>query len=100
MTLLTSLQGAGDRGGPRGEGKEELKMASKPWKRSKLGVNKFVGDLRSRIVHEWLFKSWKCGIREIPTDSLAFFGPDTLQEAETKGFSPCAACLPFNQKSK
>lgn len=72
-------------------------MDSKAGKRSKLGINKFVGDRRSGIVHEWLFKRWKCGIGEIPTDSLAFFVPDTLEEAEGKGFSPCAACLPFNQ---
>jgi len=72
-------------------------MDSKSWKRSKLGVNKFVGDRRSGIVHRWLYKKPKCGIEEIPIDSLAFFDPDTLEEAEAKGFGPCPACLRFEQ---
>ncbi len=85
---------------PSGEGEKELKMDSEAWKRSRLGINKFVGDRRSGVVHERLFKKSKCRIEEIPTDSLVFFGPDTFAEAEAKGFSPCLACLPYNQKSK
>jgi hypothetical protein len=73
-------------------------MDSKIWKRSKLGVNKFVGDQRSGIFHEWLFKKSECGIGEIPTESLVFFDPDTLEQAIARGLAPCPACLPFNQK--
>ena len=59
---------------------------------------KFVGDRRSGIVHGSLIGMQKCRIREIPTVSLVFFDPDTLEQATAKGFAPCPACLPFNQK--
>jgi methylphosphotriester-DNA--protein-cysteine methyltransferase len=85
---------------PAGEGEKELKMDSEEWKRSKLGVNKFVGDRRWGVVHEWLFKKAECQIGEIPTEALEFFSPDTLEEAEAKGFRPCPHCLPYNQKKK
>ncbi len=75
-------------------------MGSNPWKRSKLGVAKFVGNRRSMTVHEWRFRTPECGIEEVPTEAVQFFGPDTLEEAEAKGFSPCPSCLPYNQKMK
>ena len=67
-------------------------------KRSKLGVKKFVGDRRSGIVHGSLIGMQKCQFREIPTESLVFFDPDTMEEATVRGFAPCPACLRFNQK--
>ncbi len=73
-------------------------MESSPLKRSKLGINKFVGNLKAMIVHEWFFRTPECGIEEIPTEALELFGPDTLEEAEAKGFTACPHCLPYNQK--
>ena len=75
-------------------------MESKPWIRSKLGVNKFVGDLRWGVVHEWLFKKDLCQVSEIPTEVLVFFDPDTLEAAQAKGFKPCPHCMPYNQGGK
>ena len=66
-------------------------------KRSKLGVKKFVGDRRSGIVHGSLLGIQKCQFREIPTASLVFFEPDTLEQAKAEGFAPCLACLRFEQ---
>ena len=72
-------------------------MESAPKRISKLGVAKFVGDRRWAIVHEWLFKKEECNIVEIPVDSMVFFDPDILEEAERNGFKPCPRCLPHNQ---
>ena len=75
-------------------------MDSAPWKCFKLGATKFVGNRISMTVHEWSFRTPECGIEEVPKDSLVFFGPDTLAEAESKGFTACQHCLPYNQKRK
>ncbi len=94
------LLGVKCKGGQQKGGKGGVDMESKPWIRSKLGVNKFVADRRWGVVHEWLFKKDACGIGEIPTEALEFFSPDTLEEAEAKGFTACPHCLPYNQKMK
>jgi len=72
-------------------------METKSLKRSHLGVNKFVGDRRSGIVHGSLIGMQKCQFGEIPTESLVFFDPDTLEQAKADGFAPCPACLRFEQ---
>ncbi len=75
-------------------------MKPTPLKRSKLGVAKFVGNLKAMTVHEWFFRTPECGIEELPTEALELFGPDTLEEAEAKGYTACPHCLPYNQQRK
>ncbi len=81
-------------------GREEAPMKSAPFIRSTLGVAKFVRNRKEMTVHEWLFRTPECGIEEIPTEALELFGPDTLEEAETKGYTACPHCLQYNQKRK
>lgn len=80
--------------------RQEAPVPSAPWKRSQLGINKFVGNLKGMTVHERLFRTPEWGIEEIPAEAIEFFSPDTLEAVEAIGFTACPRCLPYNQKIK
>ena len=55
--------------------------------------NRFVGDKRSRIVHDLDAATDACGIDELmASEQFAAFGPDSLAEARNRGYRPHKAC--------
>ncbi|MGH8992639.1 MAG: hypothetical protein ACRDZ7_14120 [Acidimicrobiia bacterium] len=55
--------------------------------------NRYVGDKRSRIVHDLDQAGDACAIDElVASERFAAFGPDTLPEAANRGYRPCGHC--------
>lgn len=60
---------------------------------------RYIGDLRSKekIVHDFAFQKESvlrdCNLRELTTEHLQLFDPDTLDQAKKQGFHPCPHCL-------
>ena len=55
--------------------------------------NQYVGDKRSRVVHDLDAATDACGIDELmASEQFAAFGPDTLAEARNRGYRPHKAC--------
>jgi hypothetical protein len=55
--------------------------------------NRYVGDKRSRLVHDLDSATEACGIDDLmASEQFAAFGPDTLAEARNRGYKPHAAC--------
>ena len=55
--------------------------------------NRYVGDKRSRVVHDLDAATDACGIDELmASEQFAAFGPDTLAEARNRGYRPHKAC--------
>ena len=57
--------------------------------------NRYVGDKRSRLVHDLDQAQDACAIDElVASERFAAFGPDTLPEAANRGYRPCRHCSP------
>ena len=55
--------------------------------------NRYVGDKRSRRVHDLDAATDECGIDELmASEQFAAFGPDSLAEARNRGYRPHSAC--------
>ncbi len=55
--------------------------------------HRYVGDKRSRVVHDLDHAADACAIDElVASERFASFGPDTLAEARNRGFRPCPRC--------
>ena len=55
--------------------------------------NRYVGDKRSRVVHDLDAAIDACGIDELmASEQFAAFGPDSLAEARNRGYRPHKAC--------
>jgi hypothetical protein len=55
--------------------------------------NQFVGDKRSRIVHDLDATTDACAIDELmASEQFAAFGPDSLAEARNRGYRPHRPC--------
>ena len=55
--------------------------------------NRYVGDKRSRVVHDLDQAADGCAIDELmASERYAAFGPDTLAEASNRGYRPCPHC--------
>jgi len=55
--------------------------------------NRYVGDKRSRAVHDLDATTDACGIDELmASEQFAAFGPDSLAEARNRGYRPHHAC--------
>ena len=55
--------------------------------------NQFVGDKRSRVVHDLDAAGAACAIDELmASEQFAAFGPDSLAEARNRGYRPHNAC--------
>jgi len=55
--------------------------------------NQYVGDKRSRVVHDLDGATDACAIDELmASEQFAAFGPDSLAEARNRGYRPHAAC--------
>ena len=55
--------------------------------------NQYVGDKRSRIVHDLDAATGACRIDDLmASEQFAAFGPDTLAEARNRGYRPHPAC--------
>lgn len=55
--------------------------------------NRYVGDKRSRMVHDLDQTADVCAIDElVASERFAAFGPDTLPEAANRGYRPCPHC--------
>ena len=55
--------------------------------------NRFLGDKRSRVVHDLDEAGEACAIDELmASERFASFGPDTLAEARNRGYRPCRRC--------
>jgi len=57
--------------------------------------NRYVGDKRSRVVHDLDQAAGACAIDELmKSERFAAFGPDVLAEAANRGYRPCPHCSP------
>jgi hypothetical protein len=55
--------------------------------------HRYVGDKRSRVVHDLDQATEACAIDElVASERFAAFGPDTLPEAANRGYRPCPHC--------
>ena len=55
--------------------------------------NRYVGDKRSRLVHDLDAATDECRIDELmASEQFAAFGPDSLAEARNRGYRPHPAC--------
>ena len=55
--------------------------------------NRYVGDKRSRVVHDLDAATDACAIDELmASEQFAAFGPDSLAEARNRGYKPHRAC--------
>jgi hypothetical protein len=55
--------------------------------------NRYLGDKRSRVVHDLDQAADACAIDElVASERFAAFGPDTLPEAANRGYRPCPVC--------
>src|SRR5690349_18566753 len=55
--------------------------------------NQYVGDKRSRFVHDLDAATDACAIDELmASEQYAAFGPDSLAEARNRGYKPHPAC--------
>ena len=55
--------------------------------------NQYVGDKRTRLVHDLDAAAEECRIDELmASEQFAAFGPDTLAEARNRGFRPHPFC--------
>ena len=55
--------------------------------------NQYVGDKRSRLVHDLDAVTDACAIDDLmASEQFAAFGPDTLAEARNRGYRPCRRC--------
>ena len=55
--------------------------------------NQYVGDKRSRVVHDLDAAGAACAIDELmASEQFAAFGPDSLAEARNRGYRPHRAC--------
>jgi hypothetical protein len=55
--------------------------------------NRYVGDKRTRVVHDLDGATEACAIDELmASEQFAAFGPDSLAEARNRGYRPHAAC--------
>ena len=57
--------------------------------------NQYVGDKRSRVVHDLDAVTDDCGIDDLmASEQYAAFGPDCLPEAKNRNYRPCRHCVP------
>jgi hypothetical protein len=55
--------------------------------------NQYVGDKRTRFVHDLDAATDACGIDDLlRSEQFQAFGPDSLPEARNRGFKPHAPC--------
>jgi hypothetical protein len=55
--------------------------------------NQYVGDKRSRFVHDLDALTDECGIDDLlASEQFQAFGPDSLAEARNRGYRPHPAC--------
>jgi hypothetical protein len=55
--------------------------------------NQYVGDKRSRLVHDLDAATDACAIDDLmASEQFAAFGPDSLAEARNRGYKPHAPC--------
>ena len=55
--------------------------------------NQYVGDKRSRLVHDLDAVTDACAIDDLmASEQFAAFGPDTLAEARNRGYRPHPPC--------
>jgi hypothetical protein len=55
--------------------------------------NQYVGDKRTRVVHDLDASTDACAIDELmASEQFASFGPDLLSEARNRGYRPHPAC--------
>ena len=55
--------------------------------------NQYVGDKRTRVVHDLDAATDACAIDELmASEQFAAFGPDSLAEARNRGYKPHPAC--------
>ncbi|MGH8972631.1 MAG: hypothetical protein ACRD0C_05445 [Acidimicrobiia bacterium] len=60
--------------------------------------HRYVGDKRSRVVHDLDQATEACAIDElVASERFAAFGPDTVPEAANRGYRPCRHCAPSVQ---
>lgn len=56
------------------------------WKR-------FLGNSNRKQVHDLDNEQQNCQIDEIARDHVVSFTPDTLAQAKSQGYDPCAYCI-------
>jgi len=55
--------------------------------------NRYVGDKRSRLVHDLDAATEECRIDDLmASEQFAAFGPDSLAEARNRGYKPHPPC--------
>jgi hypothetical protein len=60
---------------------------------SRFEHNRFLGDKRSRLVHDLDQAGEGCDIPELmASERFAAFGPDSVAEARNRGYRPCRRC--------
>jgi hypothetical protein len=60
---------------------------------SRFEHNRYLGDKRSRLVHDLDEAGEACDIPGLmASERFAAFGPDTPAEARNRGFRPCVLC--------
>ncbi|MCE2505545.1 MAG: hypothetical protein J4F36_03520 [Nitrosopumilaceae archaeon] len=53
----------------------------------------YLGDNKTMIVHHLACKQKKCDIYNIEKKNRQYFAPDTLENAQSLGFTPCKYCI-------
>ena len=67
-----------------------FRLVSRP---TRFEHNQYVGDKRTRVVHDLDASTDACAIDELmASEQFASFGPDSLPEARNRGYRPHAAC--------
>jgi hypothetical protein len=72
-----------------------FRLVSRP---TRFEHNQFVGDKRTRVVHDLDASTDACAIDELmASEQFASFGPDSLPEARNRGYRPHPACTAPSQ---
>ncbi|KAF6245044.1 hypothetical protein C6989_04915 [Nitrosopumilus sp. b2] len=53
----------------------------------------YLGDTNLKIVHHLACKQKECNIYNVEKKNRQYFSPDTLEVANSLGFSPCKHCI-------
>ena len=72
-----------------------FRLVSRP---TRFEHNQYVGDKRTRVVHDLDSSTDACAIDELmASEQFASFGPDSLPEARNRGYRPHPECtLPYS----
>ncbi|MCA9827320.1 MAG: hypothetical protein KC444_02870 [Nitrosopumilus sp.] len=53
----------------------------------------YLGNRADMMVHHLAAMKEECNIYEVKKDNKRYFVPDTLEQAEKEGFTPCRYCI-------